>query len=38
MEPAMKKVGAAMRQQYYCVERETKLYLVLDNTGGHGTN
>ena len=38
MASAMQRVGISMREKFHWVARETELYLVLDNAGGHGTN
>ena len=34
----MPKVGQAMRDTYHWIPNSEKLYLVMDNAGGHGTN
>ena len=38
MLSAMSRVAEVMRFKYYCVPLSTILYLVMDNTGGHGTD
>ena len=38
MRLAMNRVGKVMREKYYWVKKETAIYLVIDNAGGHGTN
>ena len=38
MREVMHRVGKAMREKYYWVKKETVLYLVIDNAGGHGSN
>ena len=34
----MPKVGKAIREAYFWVGKDDKIYLVLDSAGGHGTN
>ena len=34
----MNRIGKAMREKYYWMKKETAIYLVINNAGGHGTN
>ena len=34
----MGEIGEAMRNYYFFLSNETKIYLIIDNAGGHGTN
>ena len=34
----VRSIGAAMRAKYHWIPETDKLYLVMDNAGGHGTN
>ena len=34
----MGAIGKTMREKYHWVPRDTPLYLIMDNAGGHGTN
>jgi len=38
MLSAIRSVAKAMRLKYYWVPLSTMLYIVMDNTGGHGTD
>ena len=37
IEKAVYRVSVALRMNFYWVDFRTPIYLVLDNTGGHGT-
>jgi hypothetical protein len=35
---AMRRVGAALREQFHWVPQNETVYVCMDNAGGHGTN
>ena len=37
MKAVMNRLGIVMRQKFWWVKSETKMYVVMDNAGGHGT-
>ena len=38
MKAVMNRLGIVMRQKFWWVKSETKMYVVMDNAGGHGTD